>query len=120
MKTPFLFVATQSKNINSFPISGLNFIKSTFNISKNNFESNKTKFINRLEVISEHYGFKYVSSKIVYDGETQENVFEISAPDNLNSDDEDYYYDEIINDMEYFCKNNNMDDLFKNSYIILK
>lgn len=88
--------------------------------SKNNFESNKTKFINELKMVSNHYGFKYVSSKIVYEGNIPENVFEISSPNSLNLEDEEYYYDEIINHMEHFCKINRMFDLFKDSYIILK
>ena len=97
MKTPFLLGLNQSRNVNSFPFGGLNSIKNKFRISNNNFESNKTKFINELKKISYHYGFKYKSSKIVYEGD-----------------------DEIIIHMEQFCKSNNMDDLFKDSYIVLE
>lgn len=120
MKIPFLLVTTQSKTVNTFPFGGLNSIKNKFNLSNNNFESNKTKFINELKIVSNHYGFKYISSKIVYEGEIPENVFEISSSASLDLDDEDYYYDEIIYHMEQFCKKNHMYDLFKDSYIILK
>ncbi len=120
MKTPFLLGLNQSRNVNSFPFGGLNSIKNKFRISNNNFESNKTKFINELKKISYHYGFKYKSSKIVYEGDIPENVFKISSNASLDLDDEDYYYDEIIIHMEQFCKSNNMDDLFKDSYIVLE
>ena len=56
----------------------------------------------------------------VLTGRIPEHVFEISSHNHLNLDDEEYYYDEIINHMEHFCKINKMFDLFKDSYIILK
>ena len=115
-----LFVECNSKIYDKNIFSSLNWVKNKFSVSKNNFESNKTKFINELKVVSSHYGFRYITSKIVYEGDTAENVFEISSPDYLDSDDEDYYYDEIISHMEHFCKSNNMNDLFKDSYIILE
>lgn len=120
MRIPFLLTVVQSKNVNTFPFSGLNLIKDKFRLSNTTFESNKTKFINELKIVSNHYGFKYVSSEIVYDGNIPENVFKISPNTSLDSDDEDYYYDEIIHHMEQFSKSNNMDDLFKDSYIILE
>lgn len=119
MKTSFLLVANQSKTANVFSFDGLNSIKNKFKFS-NHFESNKTKFINELKIVSNHYGFKYISSNIVYDGEIPENIFKISSNESLDLDDQDYYYDEIIRHMEQFCKNNNMEKLFKDSYIILE
>lgn len=115
-----LLVNSQSKVFDKNLFDGLNWVKNKFNVSKNNFESNKTKFINELKDVSNHYGFKYISSKIVYEGNIPEHVFEISSHNHLNLDDEEYYYDEIITHMEHFCKINKMFDLFKDSYIILK
>lgn len=115
-----LFVECNSKIYDKSIFSSVYWFKNKFSVSKNNFESNKTKFINELKVISSHYGFRYITSKIVYEGDAAENVFEISSPTNIDSDDEDYYYDEIINHMEHYCITNKMFDLFKDSYIILK
>lgn len=90
------------------------------NVSAGNFESNKTKFINELEFISNKYGFRYITSDIVYDGDIPEHIFQISSQHKSNSDNEDIYYDKIINHMEHYCKIHKMFDLFEDSYIILK
>ncbi len=120
MNNQLILVNSQSNANDETHFVDLEWFKNKFNFSKNNFESNKTKFIKELKIISNNYGFDYVSSKIVYEGNIPENVFEISPKVPLDLNDEDYYYDEIINHMEHYCKTNKMYDLFKDSYIILK
>ena len=115
-----LLTTTQNRSdfLNCFNKS--DFFDKKFKFLKCPFQSNKTKFINELKEFSRNYNFEYVTSKVFYDENIPETAFIIKPTKIFNQEDEDYYYDIIIEHMAEFCKINNMNQFFLDSYIILE